>query len=458
MNTVYRHTISKKEEAGFALPSILFLITILSLAALSVVMLHYLERKAAMLDLARVHALYAAQSGISEFLAQQTSLANIAAGISTEYSFPYNSKATVVLSRWGCFFLVRSTGISGALRTNAAAVVGDHPSIDFNNALVFANPYHQLVCAGNTSITGNVTTGKGGVITGTLQGLQTPRTIPVQGKVSQQANIQLPQFRTAELLNEMSEWDKVIASAGINVSGDSTTLVLRGSPTILQPRMIAPSVAAVAINGDVVIQGQYIRTENPLTIAATGSVAFSDSARIRGLIKILAGKQITIAPNVEFDFPVVYSQSSIALLSDQVRAQLFAPSITFSSNAAARYPSVAVSAQLQSPHPPKNRIIMENGSRLEGTMLFLAPAADTGVVIVKEGAKLIGSLYSTAYITLDGSIDGTVITKEFYFYQSPTTYLGWLKSARINRTALPKSYLVPPGFSDSPKLDILDWL
>ena len=458
MNTAYRHTISKKEEAGFALPSILFLITILSLVALSVVMLHYLQRKAAMLDLAKVHAHYAAQSGIDEFLAQQTSLSHIDLNGTYEYSFSYNSKATVTLSRWGCFFLVRSTGICGAVKINIIAAAADHPSSDFNNALIFANPNHQLVCAGTTTITGDVIAGKGGVITGTLHGLPTPRTLPVQGKISRQANIQMPQFCTAELMNELSAWDQLLAAANGGGTGDKTTLFFRGSPTILQPQLIAPSVSNVYINGDVIIQGQYVRIENPLTIAASGSISFSDSARIRGLIKILAGKQITIASNVEFDFPVVYSQISIAILSNRLRAQLFAPSLTFSSSAAARYPSAAVSIQLQVSHPPKNQIIMENGSHLEGTMLFLAPAADTAVVILKDGSKITGSLYSTAYITLDGSIDGTVITKEFYFYQSPTSYLGWLKSARINRTALPKSYLVPPGFSDSPKLDVLDWL
>ncbi len=458
MHTVYRHSISKDKEAGFALPSILFLITILSLVALSVVMLHYLQQRTAALDLARVHAQYAAQSGINEFLAQQTSLANIAVHTSLEYSFPHASKSSVTLTRWGSFFLVRSTGIAGNLKTNAIAIAADRPSGIFNNALVFANPNHQLVCAGTTSITGNVVSGKGGVITGTLQGLPTPRTLPVQGKVSQQGNIQLPQFQSTELITEMSSWDALLASASKAGAGDTTTLVLLGSPTILQPKMIALSVSTIYIHGDVVLQGQYVRTDNPLTVAATGTISFSDSAKIRGLIKILAVKQITIANDVEFDSPIVYSQTSILLQSNQLRGQFFAPSVIFASGSAVRYPSVVVSSQLKVPHPPKNQIIMENGSRMEGTMLFLAPAVDTALVIIKDGARLIGSLYSTAYVTLDGSVDGTVITKEFYFYQSPTTYLGWLKSAKINRAALPKSYLVPPGFSDSPKLDILDWL
>ena len=47
------------------------------------------------------------------------------------------ARATVTLSRWGCFFLVRSTGICGAVKINIIAAAADHPSSDFNNALIF---------------------------------------------------------------------------------------------------------------------------------------------------------------------------------------------------------------------------------------------------------------------------------------------------------------------------------
>jgi hypothetical protein len=256
----------------------------------------------------------------------------------------------------------------------------------------------------------------------------------------------------------MNEWDKLLTAAASGGASDSTTLYFRGSPTILQPEMIAASISTIFINGDVVLQGQHKRLERPLTIAATGNVSFSDGTTISGLVKILAGKQVTIPSGVEFDAPIVYSQTAIELQSNQLRAQFFAPSIIMRANSAARYPSVVVSPQIQTKHPPKNQIMMESGSRLEGSMLFLAPAADTCLATIKDGARIVGSLYSTGYVTLDGSVDGTVITNEFYFYQSPTTYFGWMRSAKINRTVLSKSYLVPPGFSDSPKLDVLDWL
>jgi hypothetical protein len=51
-----------------------------------------------------------------------------------------------------------------------------------------------------------------------------------------------------------------------------------------------------------------------------------------------------------------------------------------------------------------------------------------------------------------------VMTNDFYFYEQPTQYYGWLRSGRIDRSALPAGFLVPPGFSEKVHLEVLDWL
>jgi type II secretory pathway component PulK len=54
-----------KYEKGFALPSVLFLVTILSLLAASVIMLHYFLRQTSLIEVAKVKAEYAAENGIA---------------------------------------------------------------------------------------------------------------------------------------------------------------------------------------------------------------------------------------------------------------------------------------------------------------------------------------------------------------------------------------------------------
>jgi hypothetical protein len=53
---------------------------------------------------------------------------------------------------------------------------------------------------------------------------------------------------------------------------------------------------------------------------------------------------------------------------------------------------------------------------------------------------------------------GTVIADDFYFYESPTKYYGWLRGGSIDHMALPKGFLIPPGFSSDKQLAVIDWI
>ncbi len=82
---------------------------------------------------------------------------------------------------------------------------------------------------------------------------------------------------------------------------------------------------------------------------------------------------------------------------------------------------------------------------------------DDGIVL-ENGASITGAVYCGEKMTLDGTVVGTVITNDFYFYQSPTRYYGWLRSGTIDRRALPKGYMMPIGLSSDKQLAVIDWL
>jgi hypothetical protein len=79
-------------------------------------------------------------------------------------------------------------------------------------------------------------------------------------------------------------------------------------------------------------------------------------------------------------------------------------------------------------------------------------------LVIPSSVRVVGCVLSTGRSTLDGTVIGTVLTRDFEFYEAPTQYLGWLRSGRIDRTALPPSFLLPPGLSGTIHLDVLDWL
>jgi Tfp pilus assembly protein PilX len=67
----------KNYERGFALPSVLFLVTILSLLAASIITLHYFLRQTSLIEVAKVKAEYAAESGIANAISQLKSGVNL---------------------------------------------------------------------------------------------------------------------------------------------------------------------------------------------------------------------------------------------------------------------------------------------------------------------------------------------------------------------------------------------
>jgi hypothetical protein len=69
-----------------------------------------------------------------------------------------------------------------------------------------------------------------------------------------------------------------------------------------------------------------------------------------------------------------------------------------------------------------------------------------------------GVVYSTTRIESDGDIMGSVLTNDFYFYEEPTTYLGWLKRGSIDRVNLPAWYSAPIGVGEGEvPMTVVQW-
>jgi Tfp pilus assembly protein PilX len=105
------YTINKSQK-GFALPSVLFLVTILSLLAASVIMLHYFLRQTSLIEVAKVKAEYAAESGIAKIISQLKSGSNLTqmslSGLIKNYQFEDGSEANTEAKSWGAYLVVKS--------------------------------------------------------------------------------------------------------------------------------------------------------------------------------------------------------------------------------------------------------------------------------------------------------------------------------------------------------------
>ena len=177
---------------------------------------------------------------------------------------------------------------------------------------------------------------------------------------------------------------------------------------------------------------------------------------------MLSSNKIIVEKGASIDHALLFSDISIDLKEGvAVSAQLIAPSITMNTGAIARYPSVLLSMHVALTDTTKQHITLSGNARAEGIVALVAGSDLTPAEnLIKLGpqATVVGTVYSNTRVQLDGTVVGTVLTKDFYFYEAPTTYLGWLRSGAIDRTKLPSGFLVPPGFDHTLRLDVLEWL
>ncbi len=225
--------------------------------------------------------------------------------------------------------------------------------------------------------------------------------------------------------------------------------------------MIKPKTKYIFVKGNAIIDSALIRREVPLNIVIDGEVIFSTDVHIDGLVCIMSSQSMRIKNTVHIDGSILYSQKEITVEPAAIlTAQIIAPVIQIEGGAKILYPSTLISYVKKDNNDPQKGIQIKNGAQVEGTIIVGAEdnTQNNALMNIESAAKITGVIISNTPITLDGSVDGCVQTKDFYSYQSPTTYLGWLRSARIDRGALPKSALTTVGTDSLSQLQVLDWL
>jgi cytoskeletal protein CcmA (bactofilin family) len=449
-------------ELGYALPSILFLITILSVVILSILAFQYFQRQNIQTAAAKVKADYAAQSGISKILSElklNSDLPPVGLAIERSYDLSDGEKANVTLQWWGSYLYVRSAGSFRRINESHFALIGQTPTERFKNALFFANKSHQLVLTGSTHIKGDVMVGPAGVSIGTLSNYPTPRAVPIEGKVKRDPKIDMQDISPAKHYDYFEALLGGAIPQGIEQAGIQH--FQSESQLHISSGIIRPETKYIDIKGSAIIDSGLIRRECPLYIVIDGELKFGTDVHIDGVVCIASSQSMGIHPGTHIDGSILYSRKEIVVEPNAViTAQIIAPSIRIESGAKMIYPSSLVSYIKKSITGQQKGITVKNGGQIEGTVIVgVEDKTNSSVFLnIESGAKISGFIISDNLITLDGSIDGCVVTKDFYFYESPTNYLGWLRSARIDREALPKSALMTVGIDSLSKLQILDWL
>jgi hypothetical protein len=326
------------------------------------------------------------------------------------------------------------------------------------NALVFANVNHQLVLTGYSAIRGDVLTGPAGVSIGTMKDYSTPRKMPIEGNIKRSASVKMPAIDVKEMLDYFGSILQGRAPQGVDPS--NTDFIRTDSEVHLSNLTVNASRQYVFVKGSVCFDSVLSRRDVPLTVAVDGHVRFAENARVEGLICIASTQIIEIDRNVAVDEGIFYSSREIRLRpGSDITAQLIAPGIEIASQAKASYPSVLLSYISKDPKEAGRGITISGGAIVEGSVIGITEddSQTQAIMKIEAGARVRGFVITNGSMTLDGSVAGCVVARDFYFYESPTTYLGWLRSARIDRIQCPQTMLTVP-LSDSLSLAVQDWL
>jgi len=408
------------------------------------------------MQIAREKAHLAATNGIQLCIANKS--------IYESNNYEDNSRSNTELIPWGFYKLATSNGIYNREVTTYQALIGERPSSNTKIALTYTNPEHQLIFTGNIQINGDVEVGSRGITLGTIPQYPTPRRLPIQGNVIRRSfNRDNSSFK--DINSQIENYNELIDLVKKKeYSITNGTIIKNGSFDLTKLETDTSDIIFIEQNAN--LTGKIHCRGKPIQIVINGDVTFlsSEISSLSGPIIIVATGRITLPPSTSIENIILYSQRSIDVLSDsKINAQLIAPRIIIQSNTLLSYPSAVYSYKATGDTTQVERAIrIESGSLVEG---FVGMDGNERVydkpelIIINQLATITGTIVSEEALTLEGRVLGSIITKEFYFYQEPTRYYGWVKQGLIDKNALPSSYLTPLGMnSSSTSWEVLEWL
>lgn len=431
-------------ECGYALPSVLLLLALITLIAYSVILSQHLRRGIVQMSIAAFKAENAAECGIALGLATLDSLSTQGAELTTMHSkveLGEGSSADLRIDSWGLLPYVRSIGRCGRSTSIRVATVGMRLTNAFGAAVALGNPSHQLILAGSSFIRGDVVVGSAGVATGQLKHYVQPLQVPVFGRIIKGPSTGIPEFDLLRIRAFTREMNDLLENRT-----DAATLESRQ----VRVSSIPPghTTGFIALN-----------PEEPQYFVCDGSLTLSSDTQLKGFVAVLASGTITVERGAKFEGGLLYSRESVRLLQGaSIAAQIIAPSITLEPGSHALYPSFVCSFTPELRSQRIAGITLNDNSSVEGILILSGNSLpEGGLIDVKSGSSVLGAVYSCAKTTLDGSVTGMVLTREFYFYEAPTSYIGWLRTAKIDRPSLPSGYILPPVFSGNRRHEVLEW-
>lgn len=392
---------------GTALISVIMVLTLLSTVMASMYMVHLAHRKLVREDGQEVKAYYLAEAALNRVIAMDE------VPFDQLFKVGYGPDTVAVTTRPHGLMLRVETMVP--LRRDSIRItnlVGRVPSEVFANAIVVESHMERLTLTGSVHIHGDILTGPGGIQTASLRGI--PYSGRHDGHPETATGMLIPPFR----FEHMQAWDEHVSELLHSSDADPIRLtedmargdrlwVTQGS-VVIEPATSLP-FGTILIAGGSVQMGQDV-SGNGLMVHALGAIQIGPNARVSG--QFIAADSIGIGPQAYLEYPsVVCLTGNQQAITDLGVIRMGEESV------------LDGTAMI----PPKVTVRGEDHRRL----------------IISESAILRGTVYNHARTELIGRVDGSILTRQFYFYQAPTHYVNWIRNGSVRASARPTPFVLP---------------
>lgn len=372
---------------------------------------------------------------------------------STTYNYNLfnNDSTTVTIEPWGLFLKCSAESKIKTMKSQRTFLVGVKGDERLEFAMVMGDIRNPVIVAGNTSITGDVQVGPQGIKAGVLKGIRYKGNNPVYGRIHKDNKSHFPSFKPDILFSQTKLLGQSYNNVRVSDYPDKRKLDLENRSYSMTQKDI------------------YKLIENGIDeITGPGVIVFSGNVNIENInilnqVVLYSDDVITFSTSGTAEHILVFAKEILIEGDLSLRGQFFATEkLTVNNGAQLKYPSV-IGLISKSGWDEKNQLWIGNNVTINGAVIIansyqLNLSREKHKLIIDKSAIVNGLTYSDNYTELWGTVYGTVMTNEFCFYYSPTTFINWIKDAVINRNILDSDYNMPLGFDVEPDLTVIQEL
>lgn len=388
----------------------------------------------------RIQALYLAEAGVYKTLWYLSGHGDKDIDWRPEYETIalFDEKtASISVKEWGGYLQITSAAQVQRVTKQLRALVGETPSSPFQQAIVIGGVDYPLVVTGKNRIIGGVTVGPEGVKKGRLKGRDFDGENLVDGKIERQRRPQMPHFNAAWWQRVQQKYVQALADSAPNSTGD------------------------LHVN----LNDSTQERRGPKRFYSAKNIFLAGTTQLPDEVELIAGGKIIVADHAVLKNSVLFGKAGIEVSGQsEITGQLLsAGDIILKEQAVLHYPSVVYCRSTFADNTWRGRIALQDQAVVRGTLILdsaswkRAEENNETIVQIPPKAKVVGAIYSMHNTEHRGEVLGSLVTGQFFLYEAPTIYLNWLQDAVTDRTQLPEGFLLPIGFSEQPRLEVLSW-